>query len=189
MSGRVFDASSGAGTDVGALAGVLVSNGEHVVRTDAGGRFVLPVEPGTHRFVTLTVPARFRAAEQRWYYPTAGWQRSRDDADFPLLPAPERAPRCFRLLHISDTHVIVPETDLVRAAAIAQAPSSADTSGEAIWRKLHLGILDRELPCQSARRDAQLLVLASPLVTLALGRLPACPGRIGPSRAAAPLLG
>src|SRR5688500_8242463 len=152
VGGRVFDASHGAGVGAGvgagALAGVLVSNGEHVVRTDSGGHFVLSVEPGIHRFVTLTVPARFRPAQQ-WYYPTAGWHRSRDDADFPLLPAPERTARRFRLLHISDAHLIVPEIDATRAAAIAQTPGSADTAAEAIWRKLHLGMLDRELPSGS----------------------------------------
>lgn len=97
---------------------------------------------------TLTVPAGFRPAP-RWYYPTTGWQRLRVDADFPLLPAPERAARRFRLLHTSDAHVLVREVDHVRAAAIARTPGGAESPGEAIWRKLHLGMLDRELPCRN----------------------------------------
>jgi hypothetical protein len=170
VRGCVFDASRGASAN--ALAGVLVSNRQQVVRTDAGGCYLLPVGSGVHRFVTLTVPAQFQPA-QRWYYPTGGWRRSRVGADFPLLPASARASRRFRLLHGSDTHVIVPDIDYVRVAAIARSPGDADSPGEAIWRKLHLSTVDREFPSRNELAGAlrQGVAASRPDLVVATGDL------------------
>ena len=42
------------------LKNIRVSNGEHIVQTDADGRYALEVEPGDHRFVFVTVPDGFQ---------------------------------------------------------------------------------------------------------------------------------
>ncbi len=54
VSGVVYEDRSGAGRRQGGdpgLAGVLVSNGREVVRTDAEGRYALPIEDGAAVFV------------------------------------------------------------------------------------------------------------------------------------------
>ena len=49
--GTVREVETGGGTAGPPIAGVLVSNGRDVVRTDAAGRYALPVEPGMSVFV------------------------------------------------------------------------------------------------------------------------------------------
>ena len=78
----VREAGSGRG-----LENVCVSNGEHVVRTDAEGRYRLEIEPGEHRFVWVSVPGGFRLPAD-FHRPTRGWGASRRDVDFELVPEP-----------------------------------------------------------------------------------------------------
>ena len=84
IEGRVREAGSGRG-----LENVCVSNGEHVARTDAGGRYGLEIEPGGHRFVWVSVPDGFRLPAD-FYRSTRGWDVSRRDVDFELVPRARR---------------------------------------------------------------------------------------------------
>ena len=70
IEGRVREAGSARG-----LENVCVSNGEHVVRTDAGGRYELEIEPGEHRFVWVSVPDGFRLSAE-FHRSTRGWDAS-----------------------------------------------------------------------------------------------------------------
>ena len=70
------------------LENVCVSNGEHVVRTDADGRYALEISPGGHRFIFVTVPDGDRLGEE-FYRSTLGWSGSRREVDFNLAPLPE----------------------------------------------------------------------------------------------------
>ncbi len=111
IRGTVYDTATGGG-----VGGVPVSNGEAVVRTDSAGRYTLSVEPAIHRFVTVTVPDRYRP-QGAFFHPVRACQPSPDDIDFPLVPAPERASRDFSVAHISDTHMVVPAEDQQQVAS------------------------------------------------------------------------
>ncbi len=100
VRGRVIDDSSARG-----LAGVCVSNGEQIVRTNDEGKYELAVEPAVHRFVFVTVPDGFSAGEGV-YRSTLEWSESRDGVDFRLSPSPERSGRSFTLAQITDTHIV-----------------------------------------------------------------------------------
>ena len=99
IEGRVREAGSGRG-----LENVCVSNGEHVVRTDGGGRYELEIEPGDHRFVWVSVPDGFRLSAD-FHRSTRGWDAPRRDVDFDLVPEPGGERRSPRLAHVTDTHV------------------------------------------------------------------------------------
>ena len=58
VRGRLIDDSSAQ-----RLAGVCVSNGERIVRTNDEGEYELDVEPGAHRFVFITLPDGFQARD------------------------------------------------------------------------------------------------------------------------------
>ena len=79
IHGKVLDSSSpGRG-----LSGVSVSNGEHVVATDARGGYELDLEPGGHSFVWVTVPAGMRPVSE--FYLRAGDAAAVDEVDFECL--------------------------------------------------------------------------------------------------------
>ena len=99
IEGRVREAGSARG-----LENVCLSNGEHVVRTDAGGRYELEIEPGEHRFVWVSVPDGFRLSAE-FHRSTRGWDAPRRDVDFDLVPEPGGERRTLRLAHVTDTHV------------------------------------------------------------------------------------
>lgn len=103
VEGQIRDASSDR-----AIENVPVSNGEHVVRTDAAGRYALEISPGGHRFVFVSVPDGFRPGEG-FYRSTIGWTREQRGVDFDLKPTPEQGHRPFSMAHISDTHVVLDE--------------------------------------------------------------------------------
>ncbi len=99
IQGRVLETPSGSG-----LRGVVVSNGEHVVRTDGDGRYTIEVEPPAHRFVFVTVPDGFRS-HTNFYRSILDWTDVQEGVDFIVVPAPERASRTFSLVQITDTHI------------------------------------------------------------------------------------
>ena len=80
---------------------VSITNGETVVRTGARGRYEIEAEPGSHSFITLSVPDTHRA--------TAPFYRRVPEADaeidFELRSAPKRQYEEFTLAQITDTHV------------------------------------------------------------------------------------
>lgn len=85
-------------------AGVCVSNGEDVRRTDRSGKYRLRVDPLRHRFVFVVTPdnaraeeAFYRAVEER-----ADW---RTGVDFALEPAPDRKRRTFAFAQFTDFHL------------------------------------------------------------------------------------
>ena len=100
------------------LENVRVSNGEHIVQTDADGRYALEVAPGDHRFVFVTVPDGYRLRGD-FYRSTPGWTGSLSGVDFDLTPAPEGDGRTFTMAHISDTHVVL-EGDRPLGKVLAQ---------------------------------------------------------------------
>ena len=115
IRGRVMDEPSGRG-----LGGVLVSNGEQIVQTDEDGRYALVVEPEAHRFVFVTVPDGFRATSE-FYSSTRNWTDAQDGVDFGLESAPERAIRQFKLVQITDTHVVTEGEMLTSGEVLAEA--------------------------------------------------------------------
>jgi len=114
IQGRVLNARSKSG-----IGKVQVSNGEVIVQTDADGQYTMQVSPQQHRFVFVTVPDGF-SPNGMFFQPTTEWAVSRDDVDFELAPAPERAHKTFSLAHISDTHVVAEEGRLTQSTQLAQ---------------------------------------------------------------------
>ena len=168
ISGTVYDTATGNG-----VGGVPVSNGEAVVRTDSVGRYALPVEPAGHRFITVTVPDRYRPQEA--FFRALGSSRQPpDDADFPLIPAPERASREFSVAHISDTHVTVAAEDRQQVAALmAAGPPPADDSQAALRWKLFTASPGHEYPSGEQLADdlRRVTAAAAPDLVIATGDL------------------
>jgi Predicted phosphohydrolases len=108
VSGVVYleqDGRPGRGSNDPGLAGVLVSDGEELVRTDAQGRYRLQARPG--RTVFVVKPAGHRFVPGRDGLP-AFWARvpangSRFAADFALLPGDPQ--QRFEALVFTDTQV------------------------------------------------------------------------------------
>ncbi|MDR2982791.1 MAG: hypothetical protein LBV12_11160, partial [Puniceicoccales bacterium] len=84
------------------MAGVLVTDGNHVVKTDNTGRFTLPAEDGT-RFISITTPAGFRPTKQ-FFQRYSG----KDTAyDFALEKSPHPQTE-FRFIQIADSELFMP---------------------------------------------------------------------------------
>ncbi len=115
VRGRVIENPSGRG-----LAGVSVSNGERIVQTDEQGQYELQVEPGSHRFVFITLPDGFSAPDG-YYRSTWNWSKPRDGVDFRLSPSPETDRRRFTLVQITDTHVVTEGDTLTSGAVLTEA--------------------------------------------------------------------
>ena len=118
VKGRIVDVDSGMG-----IEGVLVSNGEEVVRTGHEGCYKLRADPGIHRFIFITVPEGYRPLES-FFISAEKWGSGR--IDFRLVPAPERLKTPFTVAHVTDTHLgrISPEwllEDLERISREAEA--------------------------------------------------------------------
>jgi len=102
ISGTVFvDANRNGVRDAGEppRMNVAVSNGLDVVRTDANGRYSLPLGP--RGFVFVTRPAGFECA--KWY--------RRDAGDFALTRRP--AKQDFFFAHMTDLHVFEQASQLI----------------------------------------------------------------------------
>ncbi|UNK46174.1 PQQ-binding-like beta-propeller repeat protein [Arthrobacter sulfonylureivorans] len=98
------------GPDQRGLPGVVVSNGQDAVQTDASGNYTLP---DRGRFVLLSRPEGYTA--RRWWSPAGS-----EPIDFDLIEQPQSLP--FEFVHLSDTHLSVPgglaESSERRAAAL-----------------------------------------------------------------------
>lgn len=103
VTGIVFEDADRDGAfdpDEKALAGVAVSDGKSVTRTDMRGFYEIRTEPG--RMVFVSVPGAHHAAGNRFY-------RSVDNlagrADFPLVANPDVGDDRFTFVFVTDTHV------------------------------------------------------------------------------------
>ena len=166
VTGRVYDVRSG-----DALSGVLVSNGEDVVRTDSAGRYRLSVEAEAQRFVFVTVPSGCRPVGS--FFRRAAELAGAGDAsgtDFALQAAPERSREAFTVLHVTDTHVVTSE-DLHVAALLPPLPAGSSETEAQRWKKLHL--TDKDLPdAEALAADLrQAIDAAAPDFVLATGDL------------------
>lgn len=81
------------------LAGVMVTDGMNVVKTDKKGRFSLPGFEKT-RFITITTPAGFET--QQFYLPA---QENKKSYDFLLTESERTKPREHSFVQITDTEV------------------------------------------------------------------------------------
>jgi hypothetical protein len=101
--------SSGRVTDDGQpLAGVLVSDGCRVVRTDAGGRYELAIGPESGPFVFVTNPAGFWT--DAFFVPAAKAAAGRADFALRRIDQPERFDFVFITdIHLENTKVGVPK--------------------------------------------------------------------------------
>ena len=81
----------------GGLSGVLVSDGHQVVRTDAEGRYCLPRIEKRVKFISITVPAGYRA---KCFYRTV---EGEGVYDFSLQRWDASAGSDFSFIHISDS--------------------------------------------------------------------------------------
>ncbi|NQX37340.1 PQQ-binding-like beta-propeller repeat protein [Pedobacter steynii] len=99
--GKVFVDRNGNKTADGpekGMAGVAVSDGQHVVRTDQDGNFNLPGHAKT-RFIFVTLPSGYKLADKHYL--------KTDDKvkayNFGLLPDPSSAGSSVKMLQITDT--------------------------------------------------------------------------------------
>ena len=120
VSGTVREAGSGKG-----IAGVPVCNGEMFVVSDKDGHYEIPVEPGAHAFVWVSMPDGFVAVD-RFYSGLPGDLSSLDGFDFEL--SPKLSGDRFRLAHVTDLHLIIeqenPNLELTSPNALEQALES-----------------------------------------------------------------
>lgn len=98
LTGTVYlDANSNNTMDTGekGITGILVSNGQEVVSTDAHGNFSMP-KLGLSHFVTVHLPASYTAKE--FYIKT-----SNDKASYDFALTPKTKKKAFDFVQISDT--------------------------------------------------------------------------------------
>jgi hypothetical protein len=109
VSGVVFIDANSNGTRDSAergVAGVVVSNQDAVVATDASGAFRLP--RGGHGVVFVSIPDGYRAVG-------SFWRAVRDSAATVAFPlAPVTRVRQFSFVHSSDTHIAPANVDRTR---------------------------------------------------------------------------
>ncbi len=97
ITGQVNHSHTGRG-----LEGILVSNGEHVVKTNEAGRFNLKVDPVLHHFIFVCMASGYKAST--WFH------RCNDlvegtRVDFVLMPDGRSDARQFKLAHVTDLHI------------------------------------------------------------------------------------
>lgn len=133
-AGIVFEDRDGDGIrDAGepGLAGIVVSDQEHVARTDADGRFALPA--GGTGAVFVVVPRHQRATG-------AWWLRAGTGLAFGLARAPE--PATVTIVHASDTHIQGPtrgRTARLRALVDSIRPDRTIVTGDLVRDALRVG--------------------------------------------------
>lgn len=139
-TGTVTEAESGA-----PVAGVSVSDGRHVVKTDETGAFTLKGWRKT-RFITVTVPAGYTT--ETYYIRT---DKSVASYDFTLEPAAVPAGAAHSFLQISDTEIGEGGTgawlEQVKAIADAQNPAFLIHTGDICYEaglKRHIEDMNTE---------------------------------------------
>ncbi|MCC6930728.1 MAG: metallophosphoesterase [Gemmatimonadaceae bacterium] len=138
MSGVVFDDVNGNGRrDAGerGLAGVVVSDQDSVVLTDADGSYRLTSDFRT-RVAFVSVPAAYRARDRFWVAIDA----ATTTADFALRRTPSA--RRLTLLHASDTHIApasVPRMERLRALIDSLRPDLVLVTGDLVRDALRVG--------------------------------------------------
>lgn len=134
VAGLVFDDGNANGRlDAGerGLAGVVVTDGQAVTRTDAAGRYRL--DDGAGGLVFVVLPGDRRATTP-WYAPRAG------SVDFGLAHAPVAATWAFA--HLSDTHIQPENVERTRRALALAADRKVDfalVSGDLVKDSLRVG--------------------------------------------------
>jgi hypothetical protein len=134
VTGLVFDdANANTRVDPGerGLAGVVVTDGGAVAKTDAAGRYRL--ENAAGRFVFVVLPGDRRATTS-WYAPRA------ESVDFPLARRPVAASWSFA--HMSDTHVQPENIERTRRAIALAAERHVEfalVSGDLVKDSLRVG--------------------------------------------------
>ncbi|MCE9600670.1 MAG: metallophosphoesterase [Gemmatimonadetes bacterium] len=134
--GSVFEDRNANGVrDAGepGMAGVVVSDQEHVALTDSSGTYQLA--PGGSGVVFVSLPRGFRATGP-WWQPLIRGKR----ADFALAPAPE--PRTLTFVHASDTHIqpsSAGRTVRLRALVDSIAPRFTIITGDLVRDALRVG--------------------------------------------------
>lgn len=101
VTGRVVEAVSHLG-----ISDVVVSNGEHLVVTDANGNFSLPADEKAHRFIFLTLPDS-HCAELGFYKRVQKETLDMDTYTFIVKFDPNFTRRPLRFTHVSDTHLTI----------------------------------------------------------------------------------
>ena len=87
------------GPDGSPAAGVIVSDGLTCVRTDAGGRFAIPLREGA-RFLSVTVPSGYRCD-----VPYIAIPRKHSSYDFWLNEWPASAGAGCKFIHLADSEI------------------------------------------------------------------------------------
>lgn len=128
------------------LAGVVVSDGLAVTRTDARGRFALPARADAE-FVFVCAPASHEPLRRPWYADVRG----APTGDVELALHPRRDVRTgLRLVHVTDLHLAVGGRRIgAMLTAGLGAPAGVDVTGETDPRELHddlTAVVQRERP-------------------------------------------
>ena len=92
-------------TDGRPAAGISVATGGVVTTTDAHGRFTLERQPEWGNFVVLTRPTGYTASPW-WHRVPSTHDEDATELRFELVP--EEQPLPYEFLHITDTHLTVP---------------------------------------------------------------------------------
>ena len=98
------------------LAGVLVSDGATIVRTDALGRYQLPPSatgllPATGSLVRMSIPSGYWPVGNRWFARVAPGDATA--CDFTLTP--QAQPSSWSMVQVSDLHYFKPAAKQLRA--------------------------------------------------------------------------
>lgn len=126
-------------SDGAPLAGVIVSNGRQLVRTDAEGRYSLPAGPDAGRFVFVCCPRGHWTDE--FYRPIDEAVR-RGKADFALRPVDQ--PDRFDFVFAADVHVEHADDKAIRDKLRATFKEIGDRRPKPafLWIQGDLGIYD-----------------------------------------------
>ena len=98
--------------DANPLSGVLISDGYRVTRSDADGRYHLPVDAQSGRFVFVTTPRGYWTTQ---YYQSIEAAAASGQADFELKPVHQEDR--FDFVFITDMHLEKPEVGVPKFKA------------------------------------------------------------------------
>jgi hypothetical protein len=141
VSGTVFvDHSGGGAGNISAepLAGVLVSDGHQVVRTDALGHYVLPL-PESGALIRLSIPSGYWPRDNHWFQRVPAVEGA--VCDFPLNVREETSP--WYMVQVTDIHYMKPAARHVRVFcgqvnALKTPPAFVMSTGDLVMESNHL---------------------------------------------------